>query len=123
MLPPVFQTLKASADVRNFVGTNPPRIFRHGSAPQAIDKPYITWFMVSGTPENQLSGTPPVDRCTVQVDCWHQTDSGIEAMAIAVRDAIEPFAHMTSAPVDDRETETKLFRIALVFDWFEPRDF
>lgn len=121
MLPPVFQTLKASSAVKAIVGTNPPRIYRHGSAPQDTTKPYITWFVVSGLPENNLSDLPPVDAITVQVDCWHPTDAGIESMAEAVRDAIEPYAHMTGMPVNLREPETKLYRIALEFDWWLSR--
>lgn len=118
MLPPVFQTLKASAAVKDIVGTNPPRIYRHGAAPQNTDKPYITWQLISGVPENNLSDLPPVDRQSVQVDCWHQTDSGIETLADAVRDAIEPVAHMTAAITDLREPETRIFRISLAFDFF-----
>lgn len=125
MFPPVFQTLKASEAVKAIVGSNPPRIYRHGAAPQPEpgqipSDPYITWIMF-GTPENQLSGTPPVDRQTVQIDSWHQTDKGVVELATAVRDAIEPFAHMTSQPVDERERETKLFHIAQTFDWFVDR--
>jgi len=127
MFPPVFQTLKASADVTNIVGTNPPRIYRHGSAPQRDVndntplQPYVTWMVVTGTPENQLSDVPLIDRVTVQVDCWHPTDKGIVPFAQAVRDAIEPTAHMTAMPVDERDPETKLYRIALEFDWFLDR--
>lgn len=126
MLPPVFQTLKASTDVKAIVGTNPPRVYRHGSAPQRPDglplaDPYITWQLVSDVPENNLSNLPPVDRSTVQVDCWHQTDAGIEVLARAVRDAIEPSAHMTGIVVNLRETETKLYRIGMQFDWFVHR--
>jgi|SRR6185369_15977697 len=121
MLPPVFQALKASADVRAIVGTSPARIYRHGRAPQDAERPYITWFLVNGVPENHLSGTPPVDRMAVQVDCWHDTGRGVESMAEAVRDALEPYAHMTSVPVDLREPETELFRMTLEFDWWHPR--
>lgn len=122
MLPPVFQTLKASAEVKAIVGQNPPRIYRHGSAPQRpdglpLDQPYITWFMVTAAPHNTLSELPASDAVPIQVDCWHQTDAGVEALAQAARDAIEPYAHMTGAPVDGREPETKLYRIALTFDW------
>lgn len=122
MFPPVFQTLKASTDVKNIVGTNPPRIYRHGSAPQDTSKPYITWFVVTDAPENQLSGTPPTGRVAVQVDCWHPSDGGVETLAAAVRDAIEPVAHMTTTLADLREPETKLYRVALSFDWFVDRD-
>jgi len=122
MFPPVFQTLKASVAVKAIVGTNPPRIYRHGNAPQDASRPYVTWFVVFGDPENNLSDLPPVDRVTVQVDVWHQTDSGVELLALAVRDAIEPHAHMTGVPIDLREPETKLYRIALTFDWFVDRE-
>lgn len=118
MLPPVFQTLKASSAVKAIVGTNPPRIYRHGSAPQDVSRPYITWTLVSSVPENNLSDPPPTDRQTVQVDCWHPEDAGIDELATAVRDAIEPIAHMTSTLFDEQEPETKLYRIGLQFDFF-----
>ena len=125
MFPPVFRTLKASEDVRNIIqsGSGAPRIFRHGAAPQDAERPYITWIVVSGIPENNLSDLPPVDRVTVQVDAWHPTDAGVEALALAVRDAIEPHAHMTNGPLlDDRDlANSKLFRIAMQFDWFVDR--
>ena len=123
MFPPVFRTLKASDSVKNIVGTNPPRIFRHGAAPQDSERPYLTWIVVSGVPENNLSDLPPVDRITVQVDAWHPTDAGVESLALAVRDAIEPFAHMTQGPtLDERDlSQSKLFRIAMQFDWFVDR--
>lgn len=118
MLPPVFQTLKASADVKNIVGTNPPRIYRHGDAPQDTTRPYITWQLIFGAPENNLSDPTPCDRATVQVDCWHQTDAGVEALAAAARAAIEPVATITGIPIDLREPETRLYRVALQVDWF-----
>lgn len=123
MLPPVFQTLKASSAVKAIVGTNPPRIYRHGAAPQDATKPYITWTLAGAAPANQLSGLPPIDAMIVQVDCWHPTDAGIELLAQAARDAIEPFAHLTGIPINQRElSSTKLYRIALQFDWWHHRD-
>lgn len=126
MYPPVFQALKASAAVKAIVGTNPPRVYRHGAAPQRpdglpLDQPYITWFIAAGAPENTLSEMPATDHVTVQVDCWHQTDSGIEALAIAVRDALEPYCIKTADLFDGREPETKLFRHSSQFDWFVDR--
>jgi hypothetical protein len=121
MLPPVFQLLKASPAVKAIVGTNPPRIYRHGSAPQDTGKPYVTWALIAGVPENNLSDPPPLDRMTVQVDCWHQTDQGVDALASAVRDAIEPTAYMTGVILDLQEPETKLFRMAMQFDIFNGR--
>lgn len=121
MLPPIYNTLRNSSAVLALVGS---RIYRHGNAPQGVIAPYITWTLITGTPENHLSGTPPVDRQTVQIDCWADADTGdkgVEALATAVRDALEPSAHMTGQPVDQRETETRLWRIALQFDWWLDR--
>jgi hypothetical protein len=118
MLPPVFTTLKNAPDVTDIVAS---RIYRQGAAPQDTTRPYVTWFLVTGTPENELSATPSIDRMTVQIDCWHQTDAGVEALAVAVRDACEPLAHMTSIVVNEREPETKLYRFGLQFDWFVSR--
>lgn len=118
MLPPIYSTLQASGAVVAMVGT---RIYRHGRAPQDVAVPYVTWTLVAGAPENHLSGLPSVDRQTVQIDCWHRTDEGCDALATAVRDAIEPHAHMTGAPIDQRDPDTKLWRMALQLDWWMPR--
>jgi len=117
MLPPVFNALAADTAVTQIIGS-PPRAYRHGRAPQDTTRPYVTWNLVVGTPENVLDQTPEIDRQTVQVDCWHQTDAGVEALATAVRDAIEPEAHMTGVIINEREAETKLYRIGMQFDWF-----
>lgn len=120
MLPPVFATLRASSAVLALLGT-PPRVYRHGDAPQDVPRPYVTWSLISGLPENNLSDPPPVDHLVIQVDCWSQTDEQVEQLAIAVRDAIEPYAHMTGFPVNERERDTKLYRISLQFDWWLSR--
>lgn len=121
MNPPVFAALKASPAVRAIVGVNPPRIYRHGNAPQDTARPYVTWEIDAVDPENNLSDLPAGDRITVTVHAWHQTDAGVVALAAAVRDAIEPHAHMTAVPVDEREPQTKLFHMAAVFDWIVGR--
>jgi hypothetical protein len=123
MFPPVFQWLKASTDVRNIAGT---RIWRHGSAPQTSDgkpmpNPYVTWFIASNEPANNLSDPVPVDKYAVQVDCWHQTDSGIESLAEAVRDALSEHCVMTGVIANLRETETRLYRVGMTFDIWHGR--
>jgi hypothetical protein len=123
MFPPVFQVLKASAAVKAVVGTNPPRIYRHGTAPQDTTRPYITWFVVTAPPENQLSGTPTTDKSRIQIDLWHDTDAGIVSLMTAVRDAVETEAHITGTPVNERDPETKMFHIALDMDWFVDRTY
>jgi hypothetical protein len=118
MLPPVYDVLKSSSAVVALVGD---AIWRHSAAPQDGPRPYITWFIVTGLPDNQLSGLPSDDQMTVQVDCWAKTDAQAEALATAVRDAIEPYAHMTGQPIDAREPTTKLWRMALEFNWIVMR--
>lgn len=119
MLPLIYTWLSASAPVVALVGD---RIYRHGHSPAQGDRPYLVWMLVAGVPDNNLSDLPPSDRMTVQVDCWHPTDNGVEALATAVRNALEPRGHMTAIPVDTRDMgETQLYRISLQFDFFVVR--
>jgi hypothetical protein len=121
MFPPVFDTLRGSGLVVSLLGDVPMRCYRHGQAPQAVAKPYVTWQIVSPTPENTLSELPSIDRVQVQLDCWSDDDAAVTTLAVAVRDAIEPYAHMTGGASDDYEPATKLYRVALQFDWWLPR--
>ena len=119
MLPPVFTALQASSAVTSIVGT---KVYRHGRAPEGTAPPYVTWFLVSAVPEQTLSDAPDLDRCPIQVDCYHQTDAGIEALATAVRLALEAQAVVTSVPINSYDAlGTKLYRIALSADWLLPR--
>ncbi|MDQ3288649.1 MAG: DUF3168 domain-containing protein [Pseudomonadota bacterium] len=123
MLPDVFSLLNVAA-VRAFVGT-PPRIYRHGQAPQDAVAPYITWFSVYGRPEITLSETPAVDNYTIQVDCWsNNTGTGstqVNALAMAVRDTIEARFHVTAQSIDEQDFQTQRYRIGLQFTYFEHR--
>lgn len=115
MLPPIYQTLNGNAAVAAIVAD---RIYRHDSAPQDTTRPYVTWSLAGGAPDPNLCGTPDIDRLIVQLDCWHQTDAGVVTLAESVRAAIEPHATVTGYPINLREPETKLYRIALQCDWF-----
>lgn len=118
MFPPVYQALRASAAVVAIVGD---RIGAHGEVPQDTTRPYITWFVVSGEPQDQISGTPCADFDTVQIDCWHQTDAGIRALGLAVRDAIDASGVSNRLRVNLREPETKLFRVGIEADFILQR--
>lgn len=112
MLPPIYSTLANDGAVAALVAT---RIYRHGRAPQNVVAPYITWS-VFGSPENAFDG-PDNDRIRVQVDCWSDDDAQVEALATAVRDAIEPHAHMT---LFENEAGDR-FRMLMQFDWIASR--
>jgi hypothetical protein len=117
MLPPIFALLKAAPAVTNIVGANPTKVY-HRRAPQGTAAPYVVWFVVNDTPENNLSDPPPTDRVTLQVDAFTVANGNVDALADAVRDAIEPLAHMTGRPIDQREDDTNLDRIGMQFDWW-----
>ena len=123
MLPLVFPLLRNAAAVAAIVGA---RIYRHGTAPQNVVAPYVTWFIVAGAPENALDEVPRIDRNTVQVDCWSDNSgtgsAGVEALAKAVRDAIEPTNHMAAIVADGRDFETQRYRIGMQFDFWTDRD-
>jgi len=125
MLPEVFPLLAAASAVTSLIGTNPVRAYRHGRAPQGTAAPYVTWFLVTGLPENTLDEVPRVDRHEVQVDCWSentgQGSKDIEALAKAVRDAIEPHAHMTAEVFDGIDEDTQRYRIGMQFTFWTDR--
>jgi hypothetical protein len=120
LLSPIFQLLKAAPAVTAILGATP-KVFRHGAAPQGTVAPYVVWSVINDDPENSLSEAPGSDRQTLQIDCYHTTDGGIEQLAEAVRNALEPHAHLTGMPIDQQEPDTRLFRIALQFDYWLKR--
>lgn len=113
MLPPVSRTL---LDAATPAGT---RVYRHGEAPQGVQAPYVTWSAF-GIAENAFDGAS-ADIWRVQVDCWADSDGGVEALALAVRTAIEPKAHLQSYDADERNEQTKRYRITMSFDWIASR--
>jgi hypothetical protein len=125
MLPAVFPLLSASSAVKAIIGSSPVRAYRHGDAPQNAVAPYVTWFVVSGTPENALSDLPPVDNYNVQVDCWSDSSgvgsTTVETLAQAVRDAIEPTSYMTSVISDGKDFDTQRYRIGMTFSFYTHR--
>jgi hypothetical protein len=118
MLPNIYAILRQNATVLSLVST---RIYRHGSAPQNVEKPYITWFMVFGMPELQISGTPDSDMDTIQVDIWSDTDQGVESLAYAARTAFDNAGYAARIVQDLREAETRIYRISLEVDIIQSR--
>lgn len=113
MFPNVYATLRSNAEVVAIVGEN---IGRHGSMPQDIDPPYITWFVVSDSPHNTLSEPPQSDFNSVQIDCWSSTDAQVASLARAVREALDAAGHHNRVVVDQRERDTKLYRVGIEAD-------
>lgn len=114
MFPPIHTILSQDSEVSALAVGG---IWRHGDAPKGVTAPYVTWFLVVGVPENNLSDGPGIDGDVIQLDCWSENngtgDEGVETLAVAVRDAIENHAHIEAYTDDGRDPETKRFRISM----------
>lgn len=123
MLPNVYALLAGDPTVSALVGS---RVYRYGRAPQRVTAPYITWTVVAGVPENTLPETPVVDRWELQIDCWSDNDGSgdqdAEVLAIAVRDALEAYHHVTNIGPVDRDPDTRRYRASIDVTWWADRD-
>lgn len=118
MFPPVFRTLTANSTVVAVVAD---RIGRHGVIQQDEKRPYITWQIVVGDPYDNLSSTPCGDFTTVQIDCYHPTDAGIQQLGVAVRAALDAAGVVNRVRLNNREPDTKLYRVGLDADFITNR--
>jgi hypothetical protein len=127
MLPKIQHLLKASPAVTALIGAgtdpiaDPVRVYRHGDAPQGVTAPYVTWSAPAGAPENTFDG-PDADFWRVHVDCWSDGDLQVEQLAEAVRNALEVAAHCVAYTANERNPETKRYRIGFAFDFILSRN-
>lgn len=115
---PVFKILFDDADAKLLLGDNPMRVTPWDEAPQNIDKPYVTYTLFNGDPQNTMNTVPKVDNLGTQVDVWAPTGAECLAVAKVVRDALEPHGHMTSISNTQKDLATKLYRLRMDFDFF-----
>lgn len=118
MLPPIYALLSGTSAVTALVSN---RIYPHGEAPQDVTEPYVTWFLVAGAPLLRLEGTPDRDQCMIQLECWHPTSAGVVTLATAVRNALETVCHVTGISLNQRDFETRLYRLAIQADYWLSR--
>lgn len=121
MIPPIFAVCAADAAVQSALGTNPVRLYQFGFAPQKVAAPYAVWQLVGGVPGNYITGLPDHDQLAVQVDVYGITSTEVRTATLALRDAIEPHAHIVAWRGEDREAETMLFRVSFDLDWIVTR--
>lgn len=117
MFPKVYRSIHTAA-VEAIVGD---RIGRHGFVAQTGQRPYITWQIVVGQPYDNLSSAPCGDFTTVQLDCYHPTDAGVEQLAIAVRTALDAAKICSRIVVNSRDPDTKLLRVGMEADFIDQR--
>lgn len=117
MIPPIFTTVSASSGVTAIIGTSPVRFYAAGYAPQNVQKPYATYQIISGLPENYLNRIPDHDEYRIQVRAYAQTLNDVINLTEAIRDAVESVAHIDSFAPTELETGTMLFSFGFDIAW------
>lgn len=121
MYPPIFAICAAAPAVTALLGTAPTRLYPFGDAPQGVAYPYAVWQTVGGSPENYLGDRPDIDSFTLQVDVYADTGSSSRAVAVALRDAIEPHAYITHWGGESKDPDTGRYRFSFDVDWHVSR--
>ena len=118
MIPPIFAICSADPGVAAVLGAGLDcDLYPFGEAPPGLAT-YVVWQHVGGLPENYLSDTPDMDRFAIQVDCWAPDSATALSVAAALRDAIEPHAHITRWSGAERDPETRRYRFSFDVDWW-----
>jgi hypothetical protein len=121
MIAPIFSVCASSHEVTDLLGSNPVRIYPFGIQDDNVVYPYVVWQNITGSPENYIAQRPDADFFTLQVDAYADTVDEVIAVATALRDAIEPHAHITRWGGQERDPETKRYRYSFDVDWIVTR--
>lgn len=117
----LFPILYADDTVKSLLGSSPLRVFPYGKAPEGVALPYCVYGVINALPENYMDGVPDIDSMRTQVSIYSQTDSNLTACYEAVRDALEPHAHMVSFATPDIDADTELYSCRMEFDFWDDR--
>ncbi len=118
----MFNVLKNNVPVKLLLGSNPLRVYPYSRAPQNPRKPYATYGVVNANPENYLGQVPDIDNAQVQIDVYADTASQLESCFTAIRDALEPVAHMINySDSNGVDESTSLYTVRMEFDFWEER--
>jgi hypothetical protein len=97
------------------------RMFPFGEVPEGESRPYVVFQTVYGSPENYLGNVPDIDSYGIQVDVYAIEASAARDVTIALRDVIEPHAHIVGWSGEMRDPSTRLYRTGFTVDWFVSR--
>jgi len=118
---PIFAVCAADTAVTAVLGIQPTRLYPFGEAPEGVVKPYAVWQLLTGSPDNYLSGRPDIDGYTLQVDVYGATASDARAVSQAITHAVELKANVTRWGGETKDSATKLYRLSFDIDWLVPR--
>lgn len=121
MYPVFFPTLTANGSVTAALGSNPTRVYPHGEAPQNSPRPYATHQLVSGSPENYLSGAPDTDAYRIQFNCYADTATAARNAAGVIRTALEGSGYLVSFNGTTRDPDTNRYTYSFDFEFMQPR--
>ncbi|MFA5715281.1 MAG: DUF3168 domain-containing protein [Candidatus Paceibacterota bacterium] len=121
MNPPLFPIVSADSAVRSVLGTNPVRVFPFGGADENTVLPYAVWQVVGGEPENYLGNPPDADSFLTQIDVYAKTGLAARACALALRNALEPHAHIVSWRGESKDQTTGNFRYSFDINFITAR--
>ena len=118
---PLFAVAAADAAVTDVFGINPTRIFPFDEAPAGVARPYATWQLIAGVPENYLGDRPDIDSGTIQIDVYGADVDQVRTGVVALRDAIETRAHISRWGDEDTDSDTGDCHRSFDVDWWVPR--
>ena len=121
MYAPIFTVVSQAPAAAALLGNDPVRFWPFGEAEEGAALPYAVWQAVGGQPQNYLAGAPSMDDHTLQVDVYADSVPSARAVALALRDAIEPHAYIAAWRGESKERETGLYRFSFDVDWLVER--
>lgn len=121
MIAPIFSVCSSSQLVRELLGSEPVRLYPFGMHDDQLVYPYAVWQNVDGEPDNYLKQNPDIDRFSLQVDVYGETDSDALNAARALRDAIQGKAYITRWNQQGRDPTTLKYRYSFDVDWLVNR--
>jgi hypothetical protein len=121
MISDLFSILNSNSTVKSYLGTNPLRVFPYGRAPEDVARPYAVYTVFNASPENYIDRTPDIDSISVQVSIYATTEQSLLNCFTSVRNAIEPYAHMTNFATPDIDADDELYSCRMEFDFWDAR--
>lgn len=122
----LYSIVSTNAGVLALIGVGSPPVvnfFPAGNIPQGLAMPVATYQSIGGTPANVFERAP-ADNQRIQIDCWSMDFDNAEAIADAIRAALEDpsvtttyglGAKLVSFNGNDYDSDTKRYRSSS--DW------
>ena len=123
MLADISSICAGSIAVTALIGSNPMRLYAFGEAPQNVQKPYVVWQTITGSPNNSLADLPEDDEYAIQINVWADTKASATAVAKAISDAIDASAqaYVSSWNGESKDATTGNFGFSFSADFIEQR--